>query len=85
MGAAMANGMPSWEEWRELSQDQRDYSLYKVLVDLYHRERDRDNLCRERGAEIEILKKRKICDRTVAAVVGAVTGVLTALGVRIGG
>jgi hypothetical protein len=81
----MANGMPSWEEWRNLSQDQREYSLYKVLSDLYHREKDRDNLCRERGAEIETLKKKKLWNNTVAAVVGAVTGVLTALGVRIGG
>jgi hypothetical protein len=74
----MSNGMPSWDEWKNLSEDQRDYSLYKILYDLYHRDR-------AHGEDIEILKKRKLCDRTVAAVVGAVTGILTALGVRIGG
>lgn len=31
----MANNIPKWEEWNEqLSQEQRDYSLYKILASM---------------------------------------------------
>jgi hypothetical protein len=77
--------MSGWEEWRDLEPAQREYALYKVLSDLYNRECKRDELCQLRGIEIENLKRRKLIDRGVSAIVGTVVGILGALGVRIGG
>jgi hypothetical protein len=67
------DGMPSWDEWQGLSKDAREYRQYTILVEL----------C-SYNERIKKLENRKWFDRTTAAVVGAVTGVLTALGVRIG-
>lgn len=84
----MSNGMPSWEEWQGLSQDARDYSLYKVLSDLYGRECSRDETCKNRLSECTThfgkLDKRKWFDRGVATAVGIGTGIATALGIKIG-
>lgn len=67
------DGMPSWDEWQGLSKDAREYRQYTILVELcgYN---DR----------IKKLENRKLADRAVSAVAGAITGILAALGVRIG-
>ena len=85
----MSEGMPSWEEWNEqLTEEQRKYSLYKVLADLYHRECQRDELCRNRLGVCEThfakLEKRKWFDRVIAIGVGIGTGIATALGIKVG-
>jgi hypothetical protein len=61
----MSNGMPSWEEWHgQLTDEQRDYSLYKVL----------DSLDR-RLAKVE---RRSIVDK-VCAFGGGFAGGFTAI------
>lgn len=86
----MPNGhMPSWEEWNEqLSDEQRQYSLYKVLDSLDNRISCREDECEKRMVicknEFESLKKRKWFDRGAALVGGAISGALGALGIKIG-
>ncbi len=84
----MSNGMPSWEEWNGLEEEQRKYSLFKVLTDLYYRECTRDKGCAERlftcNDHFKKLDKRRWFDRTISVIVGAVTGIGTALGIKIG-
>lgn len=64
----MPNGeMPSWEEWNEqLSQGQRDYSLYKVLESL----NDKMHSCIK---DIGVLKTEKIPNR-IRSVLGGIGG-----------
>lgn len=85
----MSNGMPDWDEWKGLTQDQRDYSLYKVLTELSRQECTRDATCSKRLIEcnthFEKLEKRKWLDRGAAIAGGAVAGLLGALGIKIGG
>lgn len=83
----MSNGMPSWDEWSGLSAEQREYSLFKVLSDLYSRECHRDETCDRRlalctdnfakqTADILLLKERKRFDTSIATVAGLVGGAL---------
>lgn len=93
----MANGMPSWEEWStQLTEEQRRYSLYKVLADLYHREDKRDKSCDERADRclklfakqdetINGLKKRKGFDTTFSGVMGFVGGAVMVIGKKLVG
>lgn len=67
------DGMPSWDEWQGLSKDAREYQQYTILVEL----------C-SYNDRIKKLENRKLADRAVSAVAGAITGILAALGVRIG-
>jgi hypothetical protein len=84
----MSDGMPNWEEWSGLTEEQRQYSLYKVLADLYHRECKRDELCASRmdgcEARFKTLENRKWADKGVALVAGLISGLLGALGIKIG-
>jgi len=43
--------MPTWDEWSNLSEEQRDYSLYKVLVALTSHDCHTDVACQERAKE----------------------------------
>ena len=93
----MANGMPSWEEWNEqLTEEQRRYSLYKVLADLYHREDKRDQSCDARAdhclqlfakydKSLESLKKRKGIDTTFSGIMGFVGGAVMVIGKKLVG
>jgi hypothetical protein len=71
-----------------LTEEQRKYSLYKVLTDLYTRECSRDRTCKERLGEcagrFAKLDKRRWLDRGIATAVGIGTGIATALGIKIG-
>ena len=61
--------MPSWEEWNEqLSNGQRDYSLYKILVSMDKR--------------LESLEKRKWFNRAASFTGGIIGGFGAALGLR---
>lgn len=81
-------GMPDWKEWStELTEDQRKYKLYEVLTALSIHDCARVAACQERYDACQIhfnkLEKRKWFDRGVAVVSGGITGVLTALGIKI--
>ena len=86
----MPNGqMPSWEEWNEqLSEEQRKYTLYKILTEVNARECRRDIQCNDRltvcSEHFIRLDKRKWLDRAVATAVGIGTGIAAALGYKIG-
>ena len=91
----MSDGMPTWEEWdKQLTEEQRRYSLYKVLSDLYARDCERTELCdgrlkhclglfREHEAEITGLKNRKKFDTTISGVFGLVGGALAMIGKKL--
>ncbi len=83
----MNGNMPSWDEWNGLTQEQRDYSLYKVLGDLSRNDCQREDDCLRRllncNSHFEKLEKRKWFDRGVAAVTGVATGIAAALGLKL--
>lgn len=92
----MPNQMPTWEEWKNLSYDQREYSQYKILCELAQHDSSSDTLCASRVAEcgerfqaldgkIEKVARRKWLDKMVSAIIGAAVGVATAIGIRFGG
>lgn len=85
----MANGMPDWSEWNGLTQEQRNYSLYKVLAELSKHDCNREEACTKRlidcSTHFAKLDKRKWLDRGAALIGGAVSGVLGALGIKWGG
>lgn len=83
-------GMPDWEEWSEhLTEEQRKYSLYKILSDLYRRECVRDCTCKAQLMEcknrFDKLDKRKWFDKGIAVICGLISGIAGALGIKIGG
>ena len=49
----MANGMPTWSEWNNLTEDQRRYQKYKILNDLYEKVDSQHNECFERVPKCE--------------------------------
>ena len=91
----MPDGMPTWEEWdKQLTEEQRRYSLYKVLSDIYDRDHKREELCdghlkhclglfQQHEADIESLKARKKFDTGVSAATGIVGGALAIVGRKI--
>jgi len=92
----MPNDMPTWDEWSHLSEEQREYSLYKILVKLAKHDAASDTICASRVAEcsakfevldskIEDVKRHKWFDKMVSAIIGAAVGVATAIGIRFGG
>ena len=85
----MANGMANWAEWKGLTQDQRDYEQYKILIELSQREYKRNDLCSARlitcTEHFDKLDKRKWFDRGAALAGGFASGILGALGIKWGG
>jgi len=71
----MSDKMPSWEEWNGLKEDQRQYSLYKILDSM-------DNRLCDRDIRIKRLENRKWIDRFSSGVGGVVGGCLAILGLR---
>lgn len=72
----MANGnIPSWEEWNEqLSDEQRSYSLYKILESMDKKLSacpERFRICDERFGKIE---RRKKLDTGVSGFFGLIGG-----------
>ena len=87
---ADGNGMPTWEEWdKQLTEEQRRYSQYKILSDLYHRDCKREEICAGRlescVKEFNALKSRKKFDTTVSGVFGFIGGAAAMLGKKIMG
>ena len=91
----MSDKMPTWEEWdKQLTEEQRRYSLYKVLSDLYSRDCERTELCdgrlnhclglfQEHDKSIESLKKRKGIDTTFSGLMGFVGGAVMVIGKKL--
>ena len=75
--------MPEWNEWYGLTQDQRDYSLYKILESMDKKLSacpERFRICDERFGKIE---RRKRFDTTVSGGMGLFGGALTWLGQKL--
>lgn len=82
----MPNGMPSWEEWNEqLTEEQRKYSLYKILESMDKKL----SVCPERFKEcngrFQGLENRKKFDTGVSAFFGLVGGAVAMLGKKLFG
>lgn len=88
--------MPTWEEWSSLSDEQREYSLYKVLVALSSHDSRLDAACAARveacstrfeklDGKIDNVKKHRWFDKMVSTIIGAAVGVATAIGILFGG
>lgn len=76
----MPNGkMPSWEEWNEqLTEEQRKYSLYKILQDI--------TMCMEKyHSRIESLEVRKKFDTGFSGAMGFLGGVAVWVGKKLFG
>ncbi len=71
----MSDDFPSWEEWRDLKEDQRQYRLHNILNSMNSRLCDRD-------IRIKKLENRKWLDRSASFAGGIIGGFLAALGLR---
>ena len=82
----MSNGMPSWDEWDNLTEDQRNYKKYEVLVSVTRHLAEtcpkRIDICNAHFAKLD---KRKWWDRGAALAGGFASGLLGALGIKWGG
>lgn len=78
----MVNGnIPSWEEWNEqMSQEQRDYSLYKILENM----NSKLNHCPVQLAECDkrfkTIEDRKWFHAAASAVGGVIGGISAVIG-----
>jgi len=72
------NKMPSWEEWNsQLTDEQRQYSLYKILESINKKLADREESCGERFTRLE---KRKKWNSTESLFGGIIGGILAVIG-----
>jgi hypothetical protein len=77
----MSNGMPSWEEWNGLTEDQRSYKQHEVLVTVTKHLSEqcpaRVIACNNRISKLE---NRKKFDTAVAGSGGVIGGILARVG-----
>ena len=64
----MANGLPTWEEWNNLTEDQRNYEQHRVLINL--------------DGRLKVVEKRKLRDTAAATGAGFVAGLGGLLGLK---
>jgi len=92
MESNMNGQIPSWEEWNEqLTQEQRHYSLYKILQSMDAKMSCKDIQCKTRVEHCEkefliidrkldgmkeVIRKRRVTDKVFAAATGLVGGFL---------
>lgn len=89
----MANGMPDWDEWNSLKEDARQYSLFKVLTDIYQKMDCQHKECQARlpkcEKRIDSLEKRigrkKYLNTAIVSGSGIAGGALAYLGSKIAG
>jgi len=73
----MPNGMPSWEQWRELSEDARQYEFHRILSGILDRLKDQPRTCEKRFAKLEKRKKWNSAESLIGGIFG---GILTVIG-----
>lgn len=83
----MPNGdMPSWEEWNEqLTEEQRKYSLYKILESINKKLVEREKVCEMRlekvcGQRLKKLETRKKWNSAESLLGGIIGGILAIIG-----
>ena len=70
--------IPSWDEWSsQLTEEQRKYSLYKILEAIDKKLTERVISCEER---FERLEKRKSWNSTESLMGGIIGGILAVIG-----
>ncbi len=73
----MPDGMPTWEEWNEqLTAEQRQYSIYKVLASL-------DSRVAQTCDRVADLEKGKWKNRGVAGIGGVIGGFVAVISTRL--
>jgi len=75
----MPNGeMPSWEEWNsQLTEEQRQYSLYKTLESINDKLAEREIVCGKRFDKLEKGKKWNTAESLIGGIIG---GIITVIG-----
>lgn len=96
----MNGKFPDWAEWRGLSDEQRQYELYRVLSFLSGEANSAKSeyvqikkdctlqvgACAGKFQALEDkIKEKKLWDRTAATFGGAIGGALAYLGIKMGG
>jgi len=90
----MANGyFPDWDEWKNLTQEQREYEQYRILNFVHAETKAIRHACSKRMEECsgkfrcieDSVEKKKWWDRTAAGGGGIIGGALAYLGLKIGG
>jgi hypothetical protein len=82
----MPNGdMPSWDEWNgQLSEEQRQYSLYKILESLNKKMADGNLNCQNRELDCNLrfnkIEKHKWWNPVAASIGGIIGGIITVIG-----
>jgi hypothetical protein len=79
-GTAMGNGflVVDDKDWADATSDQRSWMTYKTLKSLHDRQKEMET-------SIEGLKRRPWADKACAVLGGIIGGILTAVGIKIGG
>ena len=90
----MANGyFPDWDEWRDLTTEQKEYELYKILNFVHAETQDIKETCQKRinicSQEFDCIKKeidsKRFIERVITGGTGLIGGALAYLGFKIGG
>ena len=76
--------MSSWDEWRDLTLEQREYSLFRVLESLDQKLINTETETIERisncDKRFKVIENRKIFDQAKAFIGGIIGGALIILG-----
>lgn len=75
--------MPSWSEWNNLTEDQKEYELYKTLSQLANQDFCMSTNCRQRleacESRFKKIEARKYFDKTLNLIGGIIGGFIAVL------
>ena len=73
----MTNGkMPSWKEWSGLKEDQRQYSLYKILSSISEQSSERKITCGKRFRKLEKRKRWNSAESLAGGIIGGILAII---------
>ncbi|MBW2624258.1 MAG: hypothetical protein JRD68_15225 [Deltaproteobacteria bacterium] len=69
--------MPSWEEWNaQLTEEQRQYSLYKILESINVKLSEREEICGKRFSHLEKRKKWNSAESLFGGIIGGILAII---------
>ena len=73
----MPDEMPSWEEWSlQLTEEQRQYSVYKLLESVNNQLRTQEAACAGRFAKLEKRKKWNTAESLLGGIIGGIMAII---------